>query len=76
MANEIQEARCKCNYDWEKLHKQLKQSEEIIRRLIKTANHWSVCDYPEEVRFRCVDCRKAERLINEAQKFLSEREGK
>lgn len=36
------------------------------RALVEAAVHWSVCDYPEEVRFRCKGCVAAEFALAKA----------
>ena len=43
---------------------------DVITDLIRAADHWHCCDYPDEVEFRCEQCQDAEEAMKAAKKFL------
>lgn len=47
-----------------------KQVEGIIADLIRAADHWHYCSYPEQVEFRCEQCQDAEQALKAAKEFL------
>ena len=43
-----------------------------LKGAIDAANHYSVCDMPQEIRFRCEGCQAANKAINVAELLAKE----
>lgn len=45
---------------------------QALQDCVRAAEHWSACDFPDEVAFRCEGCRDATRSVGSARKLVKE----